>query len=255
MNKSQFDLGRLLEESKSYDHLTFDVVVNTACYTEVDGCETQPEKAYRVNAYGAAALAAFCRKKRTRFVHFSSDYVFDGLKGDAYEEHDLPAPLNVYGSSKRLGERLVLEEDPQALIIRTSWLFGGGRAAFPEWVLAQVGQGRIPKVVDDRVGSPTKAEDLAQWVALLIARYPQVGGLIHLSNQGWCSWSDYAQFVLAVAGVPGQIDRVKGESIPEMVARRPRFAPLSSSRFVELTGEHPRPWQEAVAAHIAARTK
>jgi dTDP-4-dehydrorhamnose reductase len=222
-----------------------DWIINSAAYNEVDAAEDHPDLAFAVNATGAGYLAEAARQAGANIVHISTDYVFDGRKGSAYNEDDEPNPLSVYGRSKRDGERLVMESGASYCAIRTAWLYGHHGSNFVKAILAAAARGGPLKVVADQVGSPTSTADLAQAIAELVRRPAR--GLFHVVNAGACSRFEFAQAIVG-EGV---------EVIPITTAEAQRRAPRpANSSLVSVrwdsTGVRPlRPWREALDEFLA----
>jgi dTDP-4-dehydrorhamnose reductase len=230
------------------------VVANAAAYTDVDGCERDPARARAVNAEAPAALAATCRELGVRLLHVSTDYVFDGRGTRPLREDDAVAPLSEYGRSKLAGERAVLAASPEFVVVRSSWVFGRGRN-FIASVCARARQVQGDRslgplrVVDDQVGSPTYAEDLAAGLVELLERGGR--GLYHLANRGAASRTQLARLALDAAGLADvEIQPVKTVDFP-LPAQRPLYTVLDCGRAAAL-GVRLRPWQEAVRAYLAA---
>ena len=160
-----------------------DVVINAAAYTNVDGCEDNKELAFQVNGYGPGYIAEACARAGAKLVHFSTDYVFDGSKKE-YVESDIPDPINVYGDSKLLGEKKIIENMDDYRIVRISWLFGIHGKNFVETMLKLSGEMDTVKVVNDQFGKPTYTMDLASKVKEIIELDP---GIYHITNDGICS--------------------------------------------------------------------
>jgi len=177
-----------------------DVVIHGAAYTNVDGCEEQPELAYRANTLGSRNVALACQACDAAMVCISTDYVFDGLKGEPYWEFDDPHPLSVYAHSKLAGERMVQSLLQRYYIVRTAWLYSKSGNNFVNTVLRLADQRDELHMVTDEAGSPTYAPDLAEAVAKLI-HHPAYG-IYHFTNQGTCSRFDWARRVLDLAGKP-----------------------------------------------------
>lgn len=194
------------------------VVLNAAAYTDVEAAEDDAEEAYRVNATGAAILAAAARGAGLDFVHVSTDFVFDGTRDGPYREDDPPNPLSVYGASKLAGERAVVAAYPEALIVRTAWLFGEGGTNFPRKVLAAARQRGELSVVDDEVGSPTYAADLAEAMLDLVASCAPPG-VYHLAGTGAATRYELAVETLRLAGVEVAVTRSRSADYPSRVAR------------------------------------
>ena len=226
-------------------------VIHLAAYTNVDGCEGDPDTAHRVNAEGAGNIAKACWGVRARMLHVSTDYVYDGRKDAPYAETDPVGPLNAYGASKLKGERAVLRVLPDALVVRTSWLFGLNGPNFVEAILRQVGVKDELPVVDDQVGSPTFTVDLADALARLVEA--GASGIVHVSNSGECSWYDYARRILELAGITGITVRPVSTEKLGRPALRPAYSVLSNERYAAITGHRLRAWDEALAEYLKNR--
>lgn len=236
-----------------------DVVLNAAAFTRVDACETQVELAHLLNARVPGEWARALRARGIRFVHLSTDYVFRGDGSRPYREQDPTDPRSVYGKSKLDGERLVLANDPDALIVRTSWVFGPGRnfvlAILDQAVRRRAGERLGPlHVVDDQQGSPTSAADLADGLLALCrlraAPQSELRGIVHLCNAGVTTWFGFAREILDQAGYPDvHIDPVATSSF-RTPAPRPAYSVLDCHRARTL-GVALRPWQEALTGYLA----
>ena len=227
-----------------------DWVVHAAAATDVDGCEREAERGMAVNAEGTRRVAEGCRRAGAGLVYLSTDYVFDGRKGAPYTEGDAPAPLNAYGRSKLEGERAVRSLASRWLIVRTAWLYGTHGKNFVKTILEKVKAREALRVVDDQVGSPTYAADLAGAVALLLSRGRT--GVFHVTNNGSCSWYDFALEILRLAGADSTcLSRITSEEL-NRPARRPAYSVLENSAW-KAAGLPPlRPWPEALADMLDA---
>ncbi len=238
------DLGRvrkLISKSRP------DWTVLTAAYTDVDGCEKNPELAHEINCVGASNVAREARDYGSRLVFISTDYVFDGSKSAPYETEDPVAPLSVYGRSKAAGERQVREIVPDACIVRTSWLFGPHGKCFPGTILRLSQDGGELKVVSDQQGSPTFSRDLASVIIRLVRG--GASGTFHATNAGSCSWFEFAAELLKCAGFPDvQVAAISSEEL-NRPAPRPRYSVLSCASLSRF-GLSLRTWQEAVRAYV-----
>jgi dTDP-4-dehydrorhamnose reductase len=231
-----------------------DFVVNAAAFTQVDRCESERDAAHRSNAVGPGVLARSCARVGSRLVHVSTDYVFAGDSERPYREEDTPAPVSVYGKTKREGEERVRNEAPDALIVRTSWVFGEGR----NFIAAILAQGAARRdgsqsgplaVVDDQRGCPTYAEDLAAAIVSLLEG--GASGLYHVCNAGIATWWDLARLSLDLGGYADlSIDRLRTEDLV-LAAPRPRSSVLDCSK-AEKAGVERRSWQEAVREYLEA---
>jgi dTDP-4-dehydrorhamnose reductase len=225
-----------------------DLVINTAAITDVDGCEHDPDAAFRVNALGARNVAVGAAMCGANLVQVSTDYVFSGAKGDAYWEFDPPDPISVYGASKLAGERLVQTVHPRAFIVRSAWLFGLEGENFVSRVLDLARERGRLEIVDSEVGSPTFCDDLAD--ALLTLATTAAYGVHHLVNEGECSRYAFAKAILQrsnMVDVP-----VKPIAHYERPARPPSYAPLRNFAAAELGIRLPR-WPDALDRYFEGR--
>jgi dTDP-4-dehydrorhamnose reductase len=254
LSHAELDLIRLEELRPRLAQTEFDLLINCAALTNVDYCESHPEEAFSVNTDAPRILAEICMEKSARFIHFSTDYVFDGNKRVPYNEEDEPAPLDVYGQSKLDGERAALQVSARFLVVRVSWVFGPDRPSFIDQVVARAQTSSEVAAVAGKISTPTYTLDAARWLRLAWER--DIGGLLHLANGGECSWQEYAQHALdccKACGIPLKGDRVGALSLNDMtnfVARRPVYSVLSTARFKRLTGIEPRGWRQAVAEYV-----
>jgi dTDP-4-dehydrorhamnose reductase len=225
-----------------------DWIVHAAALTDVDRCEREPDAAMTVNARGTHRVAEACRRAGAGLVYLSTDYVFDGTKGAPYLEEDPPNPLNAYGRSKLEGERACAIA-PRSAIVRTAWLYGSHGKNFVRTIREQAAAGGPLRVVDDQVGSPTYATDLAQAIACLLAR--ELRGVFHLTNAGACSWYEFAGAILLLTGQTGVPLRRLTSAELNRPARRPAFSVLENAAWRKAGLPPLRPWQEALAAMLA----
>ena len=251
---AQLDLAQLDLLQSTLAPLPFDVLINAAALTNVDYCEDHRDEAMRLNAEAPRILAEICRAKGSRFIHVSTDYVFDGEKRSPYSEDEPAEPISVYGESKRAGEVQVMEANEQALVIRVSWVFGPDRPSFVDAILKKARTEAQVAAVADKFSTPTYTPDIAAMLRPLLDS-PE-GGILHLANRGACSWQEYAQWALDCChkfGVPMQARTVGASSLGEMknfVARRPVYTVLGTEKYERLTGTAPRDWREAVADYV-----
>ncbi|RKY66847.1 MAG: dTDP-4-dehydrorhamnose reductase [Candidatus Latescibacterota bacterium] len=224
-------------------------VIHTAAYTDVDGCEQHPDLAYQVNAIGTQNVALACARIDAAMVYISTDFVFNGRKKQPYIEFDAPDPQSVYARSKLAGEIFVRSLLRKGFIVRTSWLFGKHGKNFVETILRLAGERNELSIVNDQIGSPTFAGDLVPEMARLIAT--EAYGIYHLSNNGACSWFDYARKILELA----RVENVRVVPISTEALGRPAVRPAYSvlrNYCMELTiGDRMRSWEEGLAAYLA----
>lgn len=234
-----------------------DLVINAAAYVAVDACETQVERAFRVNAFAVHHLAQVCRNLDCTLVHFSTDYVFDGEKGEAYGEDDPPNPLNVYGASKVAGEYLLRQTWGRHFLLRTSGLYGGvgehkQGGNFVETMLTLAAERGGVQVVGDQVLSPTYTRDLAEGMVKLLST--DAYGLYHITNRGQCSWYEFAQAIFERVEWNPTLERIRSGDL-DREARRPRNSVLDNGKFASLTGHRLPPWEEALSRYLTEREK
>ena len=244
-------VSRILREHRP------DWVVNTAAFHRVDDCELNPTLAFAVNATGAGNVARAAEEIGAGVVFYSTDYVFGGEdrpRHDPHTESSLPDPYNVYGVSKLAGERMVMNANPRHLVIRSAGLYGTATSrkgwTFPELM---VNKGRADgwvKVVTDQALSPTYTHDLADTTKALMER--DARGLFHLTNEGECSWFEFAQAAFDIAGVAVNMEPIT--TVPgERRARRPPYSALTSERLSEVGIPPLRPWREALEHYLNAK--
>ncbi len=228
------------------------VVVNAAAYTDVDGCETNRDACFAVNAEGVRNVALACRDRGAKVVHYSTDYVFDGTKMEPYLEDDPCRPINAYGASKRKGEEHLIETVENHVLIRTAWLYGRQGKNFVKAILAKAKEEGVLRVVDDQVGSPTCSHDLAQATKILIEL--DCRGTYHVTNRGVCSWYQFAQRILEFAQVSGvTVEPIKSHELNRKAAR-PAYSVLSNRKFMDATKKTMRPWQVALNDYLTGQS-
>jgi dTDP-4-dehydrorhamnose reductase len=254
-NHAQLDLSAPDQLRSTLGDLDFDALINAAAQTNVDRCETHQEEAFALNAEAPRVLAEICRARKARFIHISTDYVFDGEKREPYTEEDEARPISVYGESKREGERRVLEENDRALIVRVSWVFGPDRPSFIDAILDRARDQEEISAVADKYATPTYTLDICALLRPFLTDQ-QEAALLHLANNGECSWREYAQWALDCChaeGIPMKATQVGAASLADMknfIAKRPVYSVLSSEKYRRVTGETPRHWHDAVADYV-----
>ena len=233
-----------------------DWVINSAAKTYVDKCETEEKSAFEVNALGARFVALAARDVSARLIHVSTDYVFEGTKGKPYVESDEPRPVNVYGASKYAGELLVRQACPQHYIIRTSGLYGvhecwGKGTNFVETMLRLAAGKKDLKVVNDEFLTPTFTEDLADQVRVLLDTAPGFG-IYHATNEGGCSWFEFAAEIFARAGITVSMTGIPSSQWPTP-ARRPANSTLENAALKTAGINRFPDWRDALGRYLAKR--
>ena len=253
MGRPELDFEDLTSIGPAIAGMRPDLVVNAAAYTAVDKAEQEAEKAFAVNRDGAAAAAAAAARLAVPFIHISTDYVYPGTKPEPYLESDATGPLGVYARSKLDGEIAVRAAHPSALILRTSWVYSPFGANFVKTML-RIGKDRAEvSVVDDQIGNPTSALDLADAI-LRIAPGFDAGGTYHLCGSGDVTWCGFAREIFALSKARGgPAPKVKAITTTDYPtpARRPANSRMSTDAFAARFGFRLRPWQEALAETVA----
>ena len=223
------------------------VLINCAAYNLVDDAEARRDVAFAVNAQAVKVLALACQARGIKFVHYSTDYVFDGRKGDLYTEDDAPHPLNVYGLSKHEGETLARTLIANHLVFRTSWVYGEGQQNFLYKVTQWARKNKVLRISADEVSVPTSAEDLVQ--GTLAALDKGMTGLYHLTSSGYASRYEWAKYFLQAAGVDVLVVPVPMSSF-QLKAERPLFSAMSNRKISDLLGMKIPAWQEGVDMYV-----
>jgi dTDP-4-dehydrorhamnose reductase len=248
VERSVCDIAKPEDVSRVMAEYSPDVVVNAAAYTDVDGCETNPERCFAVNAEGVKIIASACRQSGALMVHFSTDYVFDGRKKTPYGEEDNPSPINRYGSSKLKGEGFLREFSDRWLLIRTSWLYGLNGKNFVRTIIEKSSKVSALEVADDQIGSPTYAADLALAVKILIES--RKTGVYHFTNSGQCSWYGFACKILGLIERGNvEIKAISSQNL-HRAALRPAWSVLDTAKYSKDTGETIRNWEAALNDYL-----
>ena len=254
-NHTQLNLSDLGAVREKLRNIRFDILINAAGFTKVDLCETQPDRAFLINAEAPRVVAEICDEKNARLIHFSTDYVFGGHRREPYTEEDQASPISVYGESKLGGENNVLAAKSQNLVVRVSWVFGPDRPSFIDAMIQQAQENDEVDAVADKFSTPTYTLDIAAMLPQFFD--PKVeGGILHFANAGQCSWREYAQWAVDCChdgGLPLKAKTIGERKLRDMtnwIARRPIYSVLSSRKYTKLTGISPRTWREAVSDYI-----
>ena len=255
MGHAEMDLGLNEAVEVALGSLDFDVLINCAALTAVDYCEDHEEEAFQVNVAAVRRMAEICARKKAKFVHTSTDYVFDGEKPTPYVEDDPAEPISVYGHSKRQGEKAALEVSDKHLVVRVSWVFGPDRPSFLDMIVKRALENDAVEAIADKSSTPTYTLDVADLLRPLLA--PNTGqGILHLCNGGGCTWQEYGDHAVrcaAEAGMPVKaksVGAIQLSDLKDFVAKRPVNTVMSTAKYTALTGMEPRPWQEAVKDYV-----
>ncbi len=240
------------ETLKVLKELKPNVIVNTAAYHKTDECELYPEKTFAVNTIGALNVARVSSKIGALNVYISTDYVFDGEKGEPYTEEDVPNPINVYGASKYAGEILTRNYSQKHYIIRVASLYGragarGKGGNFVEWVIEKAKRGEELRIVDDQVMSPTHTMDVAKTLRELLKLQPEFG-VYHTVNEGYCSWYEFTRAIFEILGWDVEVKPIKSNELNRL-ARRPRFSALKNTKLHKIGSRMP-PWKKSLEQYL-----
>lgn len=233
------------------------IVIHTAAWTDVDGCEFDKKKAYRINVDGTKNVALACKSIGAVLVYISTDFVFDGEKNKPYRESDKANPLGVYADSKLKGEAAVKKILKKYFILRTSWLYGRHGKNFVDTIIAKAKETGCLKIVNDQVGSPTYTVDLAKAIHRLIDK---IGtrtqehkstsyGIYHVTDSGSVSWYEYAKTIVKLAKVRAKVLPISSDEL-DRPAKRPAMSVLDSSKFTGFTGHRMRNWKTALKEYL-----
>lgn len=224
-NINTLDITNINKTIETVKEVNPDVVVHAAAFTDVDGSETNPDMAYKVNALGTRNVAVACKEADSAMVYICTDYVFDGLKGTSYYEYDQTNPLSVYGKTKHIGEIYIRDILNKFYIVRSSWLYGIHGPNFITTMLNLAENNKEIKVVNDQIGSPTYTVDLSKAIAKLIKK--PAFGIYHITNSDSCSWYEFAREIFEIAGIDVELVPVTTEEFPRP-APRPKYSVLEN---------------------------
>ncbi len=227
----------------------FYAVINCAAYTAVDKAESDKEKAYLINETGAGYLAEASAKIGAKFVHVSTDFIFDGTHSTPILEDDKPGPLSVYGASKLAGELAVLKANPDCLMFRTSWVYSSFGGNFVKTMLRLCTERENLSVIFDQIGTPTYARDLAQVIlgTLDKAIDKKISGVYNYSNEGVASWFDFAIAIRDIAGLKTKITPIETTQYPTP-ATRPKYSVLNKKKVKDTFGIEIPYWRESLVS-------
>jgi dTDP-4-dehydrorhamnose reductase len=209
----------------------FDYCINAAAYTAVDLAETETALAQLINATAVGYLAEACRKSNCKFIHISTDYVFDGTNEIGYDVDDATSPINVYGATKLEGEKLALSLNPETIVIRTSWVYSFHGKNFVKTMMKLMQERESLNVVADQIGKPTYAADLAAAIfQIIFSENEFVPGMYHFANQGVISWYDFAVAIKEIGGYNCNVNPIASSEYP-VPAKRPNYSILNTNKI------------------------
>lgn len=254
VGREQLDLSSHKSILEFFTNNKFDVIINCAAYTAVDKAETESELADQINHLAVKQLAEIAKENDTVLIHVSTDYVFDGTNYKPYAEDDKINPVNVYGLTKFKGEQAIRSINPRGAIIRTSWVYSEFGNNFVKTML-KLGEERDSlSVIYDQVGSPTYATDLAKAILIIIS-HPEAQdsksnmGILHYSNEGVCSWFDFAKSIFELTGVSCKVFPIDTKSYPT-AAKRPHYSLMAKEKIKKTYGIHIPYWRDALQIYL-----
>ena len=244
-SSSDLDITDESSVESYFENIKPDFCINAAAYTAVDLAESEEEKAYAVNAYGVENLAKAAKKYNTLLIHVSTDYVFDGDTNISYDEDNFTNPLGVYGASKRRGEELALEENPQTIILRTSWLYSEFNKNFVKTMLNLFSIKEELNIVADQFGQPTNANDLAEAIMVIIESKKKHYGIFHFSNYPETTWYNFASEIAKLSKSEITLKPITTDQYPTP-AKRPMRSTMSLNKIEELYQVDLKRWEQSL---------
>ena len=236
VTRNQLDLSSVTNIQDYFETHKFDLIINCAAYTAVDKAEHCEQEAVMINHLAVKQIAEIAKNNNIKLIHFSTDFVFDGLKHEPYYESDACAPLNIYGKTKLEGENAILSIMKfNAIIIRTSWIYSEYENNFVATILKLTQNNNNLNVVSDQIGTPTYAGDLGEAILNIIKNekfneLDRVSEIYHYSNEGWCSWYDFAKEVVNISGAKCTVTAISTEDYPT-AAKRPKHTIMSKEKI------------------------
>jgi len=233
LSHSQLDISDSESVNQQIDSSSPDIIINSAAYTQVDVCETNYDLAFKSNAIGPKNLAIKCKQLGIPLIHISTDYVFEGneKKNSPLLENDKLGPKTVYGKTKLEGEKMVQENCDKYFILRTAWLYGEGKN-FVKTMLNLSKKNKELKVVNDQIGSPTYAKDLAKAIKEIIEKKSDKYGIYHVTNKGEVSWYGFAKKIFEIKNIEIKVNPCTSEEFPRP-APRPHYSVLSNQKWID----------------------
>ena len=228
--------------------------INCAAYTAVDKAESEKDLAFQINGEAVGVLAAVCKEHNTKFIHISSDYVFNGEGTYPYKENFPTDPINVYGASKLEGDTQAMHLNPDSIIIRTSWVYSSFGKNFVKTMMKLMSEKDEVKVIKDQLGSPTNAADLAETIFNIIGLchlqiYNWLPGIYNFSNEGIISWYDFAKAIKEITNSPCDVKPISTKEYPTP-AKRPAYSVLDKTKIQQTFGIKLKNWKESLRTCI-----
>ena len=245
LGRKDLDLAVPEQIAEVLQHYQPDYLINCAAYTAVDKAEDDIDNAMQVNGFSVGILARECRNMNCRFLHISTDYVFDGMSAEPYNADDHPRPMNAYGASKLLGEVQAVKENPETIIVRTAWVYAEYGQNFVRTMIRLLGSKEQINVVSDQTGTPTYAADLAAALMHIVTSGKWVPGIYHYSNLGKTNWYEFAEAIKAQIGSACRIIPITTAEYPTR-AKRPAYSLLNSDKIVTVYNVTVHDWKSSL---------
>ncbi|UPT72030.1 MAG: dTDP-4-dehydrorhamnose reductase [Flavobacterium sp. JAD_PAG50586_2] len=244
-SSTDLDISNLENCKTVFSKIKPNYCINAAAYTAVDKAESESEKAHLINVIGARNIAEVCKEYSTILLHISTDFVFDGNTSKAYSENDIPNPKGVYGQTKLDGEKAIQSVFDDYYIIRTSWVYSQFGNNFMKTMLRLASERDSISVVNDQIGTPTNAVDLAAALLKIITSNSSSFGIYHFSNEGQCSWYDFAKEIFEVNNINIDLQDIPTSDFPTP-AKRPRYSVLDKTKIKRVFGLEIKNWEESL---------
>ena len=253
LSKNSLDVTKKENVIGYFTSNSYDIIINCSGFTDVEKAEQNHKAAYELNEIAVQNLIIACETSNSKLIHFSTDYVFDGASKIPYKETDLTLPLNVYGKSKKAGESLILKSNINYLIIRSSWIYSSFGDNFVKKLLNLSKEKHKIEVVDDQIGNPTFAYDLVKVCISIINnknyKWGNPGQILHYSNEGECSWYEFAAEIFRLKGINIQLKRRNSNQI-NLLAKRPKYSGLDKTKIKSILNLQIPRWEKSLSKMI-----
>lgn len=241
----ELDLTHFDQVEQFFTKNQIDYCINCAAYTQVDKAENDSDLAFKINADAVGFLAKICEEKKVKFIHISTDYVFDGTSSAPYLEDDATNPLGVYGASKLAGEQLAVENNEETIIIRTAWVYSPYNQNFVKTMIRLMTEREEIGVVNDQFGHPTSALDLAKACMEIILSEKWISGIYHFSNSGEISWFDFAKKIAELKNFKTKVNPIETKDFPTP-AKRPKYSVLNKNKITKAYSIEIKNWEQSL---------
>ena len=248
-SSADLDISNLENCLAVFSNIQPNYCINAAAYTAVDKAESEPKKAHLVNVVGTKNLAEVCKKHNTILLHISTDFVFDGNKNSPYSETDDTNPTGVYGQTKLDGEKAIQAVFDNYFIIRTSWVYSQFGNNFMKTMLRLASERESLSIVNDQIGTPTNAVDLADALIKIVISNKNTFGIYNFSNEGQCSWYDFAKKIFEINKIKIDLQPIPTTSFPTP-AKRPAFSVLDKTKIKNTFGIEIKNWEESLKINV-----